>query len=110
MLAALSLVFIVLQVWLDLTMPEYMAEITRLVQTEGSTMPEILSAGGMMLLCALASLAASIFTAVCAAKIAAGFGGTLRGKLFSKVGSFSMEEIGHFSTASLITRSTNDIT
>ena len=70
MLAALSLVFIVLQVWLDLTMPEYMAEITRLVQTEGSTMPEILSAGGMMLLCALASLAASIFTAVCAAKIA----------------------------------------
>ncbi len=64
----------------------------------------------MMLLCALASLAASIFTAVCAAKIAAGFGGTLRGKLFSKVGSFSMEEIGHFSTASLITRSTNDIT
>ncbi len=110
MLAALSLVFIVLQVWLDLTMPEYMAEITRLVQTEGSTMPEILSAGGMMLLCALASLAASIFTAVCAAKIAAGFGGTLRGRLFYKVGSFSMEEIGHFSTASLITRSTNDIT
>ena len=110
MLAALSLVFIVLQVWLDLTMPEYMAEITRLVQTEGSTMPEILSAGGMMLLCALASLAASMFTAVCAAKIAAGFGGTLRGRLFYKVGSFSMEEIGHFSTASLITRSTNDIT
>lgn len=110
MLAALSLAFIVLQVWLDLTMPEYMAEITRLVQTPGSTMSEIISAGGMMLLCALASLAASVVTAVCAAKIASGFGGTLRGKLFAKVASFSMEEIGHFSTASLITRSTNDIT
>lgn len=108
--AALSVVFIVAQVWLDLTMPEYMAEITMLVQTEGSTMPEILSAGGMMLLCALGSLAASMVTAVCSAKIAAGFGGTLRGKLFSKVQSFSMEEIGRFSTASLITRSTNDIT
>lgn len=110
MLAAISLAFIIVQVWLDLTMPEYMAEITRLVQTEGSTMPEILSAGGMMLLCALGSLAASMVTAVCSAKIAADFGGTLRGKLFSKVQSFSMEEIGHFSTASLITRSTNDIT
>ncbi len=110
MLVALSLVFIVLQVWLDLTMPEYMAEITRLVQIPGSEMSEILLAGGKMLLCALGSLAASVVTAVCAAKIAAGFGGTLRRKLFSKVGSFSMEEIGHFSTASLITRSTNDIT
>jgi len=110
MLAIFSLVFIVLQVWLDLTMPEYMAEITRLVQMPGSEMSEILLAGGKMLLCALGSLAASVVTAVCAAKIAADFGGTLRRKLFSKVGSFSMEEIGHFSTASLITRSTNDIT
>lgn len=110
MLVVFSLVFIVLQVWLDLTMPEYMAEITRLVQMPGSEMSEILLAGGKMLLCALGSLAASVVTAVCAAKIAAGFGGTLRRKLFSKVGSFSMEEIGHFSTASLITRSTNDIT
>ena len=109
-LAAVSLIFIVGQVWLDLTMPEYMAEITMLVQTEGSTMQEILSSGGLMLLCALGSLAASIITAVCSAKIAADFGGTLRGKLFSKVQSFSMEEIGRFSTASLITRSTNDIT
>ena len=109
-LAAISIVFIIVQVWLDLTMPEYMAEITMLVQTEGSTMSEILSSGGMMLLCALGSLAASIVTAVCSAKIAADFGGTLRRKLFSKVQSFSMEEIGHFSTASLITRSTNDIT
>ena len=109
LLIAISLIFIVTQVWLDLTMPEYMAEITMLVQTSGSEMSEILSAGGMMLLCALGSLAASVITAVCSAKIAANFGGTLRGKLFSKVQSFSMEEIGHFSTASLITRSTNDV-
>ncbi len=110
MLAFLSFFFIVVQVWLELTMPEYMAEITTLVQTEGSTMGEILSAGGKMLLCALGSLSASIVTALSAAKIAATFGGTLRGKLFRKVQSFSMEEIGHFSTASLITRSTNDVT
>lgn len=84
LLIALSIVFIVVQVWLDLTMPEYMAEITMLVQTEGSEMSEILSAGGMMLLCAFGSLAASVITAVCSAKIAANFGGTLRGKLFSK--------------------------
>lgn len=109
-LALLALIFIVLQVWLDLTMPEYMAEITSLVQMEGSTMGEILSAGAKMLICALGSLAASVVTAVCAAKIAAVFGGTLREKLFRKVQSFSMEEIGRFSTASLITRSTNDVT
>ena len=109
-LIAVSLIFIVLQVWLDLTMPEYMADITRLVQTPGSEMGEILAAGGKMLLCALGSLAAAVITAVCAAKIATGFSKTLRGLLFEKVQSFSMEEIGRFSTASLITRSTNDVT
>ena len=108
--AAVSIVFIVLQVWLELTMPDYMSEITRLVQTEGSKMSEILTSGGMMLLCALGSLLASVATAVCAAKIAVNFSGAVRSKLFSKVQSFSMEEIGHFSTASLITRSTNDVT
>ena len=108
-LVTAALVFIVVQVWLDLTMPECMAEITRLVQTSGSTMPEILSAGGMMVLCAFGSLAASMLTAVCSSKIAANFGSTLRGRLFTKVGAFSMEEIGPFSTASLITRSTNDV-
>lgn len=109
-LVALSLVFIVVQVWLDLKTPEYMAEITTLVQTEGSAMADVLIAGGQMLLCALGSLISSVATAVCAASIASSFGGILRGKLFSKVQSFSMEEIGHFSTASLITRSTNDVT
>ena len=109
-LAAVSIVFIVLQVWLELTMPDYMSEITILVQTEGSKMSEILTSGGMMLLCALGSLLASVATAVCAAKIAVNFSGAVRSKLFSKVQSFSMEEIGRFSTASLITRSTNDVT
>ncbi len=109
-LVALSLIFIVIQVWLDLKTPEYMAEITTLVQTEGSAMADVLIAGGQMLLCALGSLISSVATAVCAASIASSFGGILRGKLFSKVQSFSMEEIGHFSTASLITRSTNDVT
>ncbi len=109
-LATVALVFIVAEVWLELTMPEYMAEITRLVQTEGTVMSEILGAGGMMLLCALGSLAGTVVTAVCAARIAANFSGTLRGKLFRKVQSFSMEEIGRFQTASLITRSTNDVT
>ena len=109
-LIVLALVFVVAQVWLDLTIPDYMADITRLVQTDGSTMNEILTAGGKMLLCALGSLVSAVLTAICAARMATSFAATIRGKLFSKVQSFSMEEIGHFSTASLITRSTNDVT
>lgn len=109
-LASGTLVFIILQVWMDLSMPDYMSEITILVQTEGSTMDEILLAGGKMLACALGSLAASVVAAIFAARIAANFSARLRSSLFDKVQSFSMEEIGHFSTASLITRSTNDIT
>lgn len=110
MLAALSVAFVVVQVWLSLTMPDYMREITMLIQTPGSEMPEILSAGGMMLACALGSLAASVVTAVCAARIGTSFSANVRRLLFAKVQAFSMEEIGHFSTASLITRSTNDVT
>ena len=110
LLAALSFAFVVVQVWLSLTMPDYMREITMLIQTPGSEMPEILSAGGMMLACALGSLAASVVTAVCAARIGTSFSANVRRLLFAKVQAFSMEEIGHFSTASLITRSTNDVT
>ncbi|MEN6470013.1 MAG: ABC transporter ATP-binding protein [Clostridiaceae bacterium] len=110
MFVGVSLVFIVAQVWLDLKLPDYMSTITMLVQTDGSAMSEILSAGGKMLACALGSLAASVAVAVLAAKIAANFGARLREHLFDKVQSFSMEEISGFSTASLITRSTNDIT
>ncbi len=110
LLAVCSMVFIVLQVWLELTMPDYMREITTLIQTPGSGMEDILKSGGMMLLCALGSLVCSILTAICAARIASGFGASLRSRLFRKVQSFSIGEISRFSTASLITRSTNDVT
>ncbi|MFQ9246276.1 MAG: ABC transporter ATP-binding protein [Clostridium paraputrificum] len=109
-LFSISIIFVVFQVWLDLKLPDYMSEITRLVQTQGSEMSEILTSGGWMLLCALGSLVASITVAALAAKIAANFSARVRFKLFDKVQSFSMEEINNFSTASLITRSTNDIT
>lgn len=109
-LAVLAVGFVVLQVWLDLTLPDYMADITLLVQTPGSDMSEILTAGAKMLGCAFGSLAASIVTAMCAAKIAADFSANIRGELFRTVQAFSMQEIGKFSTASLITRSTNDVT
>ena len=102
--------FIVAQVWLDLKLPDYMSEITRLVQTEGSSMSDILLAGGKMLACAMGSLISAAVVSVGAARIASNFGASLRGKLFDQVQSFSMQEIGGFSTASLITRSTNDVT
>lgn len=103
------LAFIATQVWLDMTMPEYMSKITILVETPGSQMSEVWKAGGMMLLCALGSLTASVITAVFTARIGSNFAATLRGCMFKKVQSFSMEQISKFSTASLITRSTNDI-
>ncbi len=105
----ISILFIVAQVWLDLKLPEYMSEITKVIQLEG-TMDQILSAGSKMLLCALGSLLSSVVVAILAAKVATNFGANLREKLFAKVQSFSLQEIGGFSTASLITRSTNDIT
>lgn len=104
-----SLVFIISQVWLDLKLPDYMSEITTLVETEGSAMADIWSAGGMMLLCSLGSLASSIAVCYLASSIAASFSRRLRAAMFDKVESFSMEEINSFSTASLITRSTNDV-
>ena len=109
-LAAVAFVFIIVQVWLSLTMPDYMSEITKLVQTKGSKMNDILIAGGKMLACALGSLLAAVCTSICASKISSNFSANLRGQVFHRVQSFSMEEIGNFSTASLITRSTNDIT
>ncbi len=109
LLMALSLVFVVAEVALNLTMPEYMADITRLVQTDGSTLGQIVSAGIKMLLCAVGGLVAAVLTSLCSASISTSFSATLRRKMFARVQDFSMEEIGHFSTASLITRSTNDI-
>ena len=106
----ICLVLVAGQVGLDLTMPDYMSEITRLVQTEGSKMSEIFLAGGKMLLCALGSLVLAVLVGFFAARLAAVFSKRLRHAMFSKVESFSMEEINNFSTDSLITRSTNDIT
>jgi len=102
--------FIVIQVWLDLKSPDYMAEITTLVQTPGSAMKDIWIAGGMMLLCTLGSLVAAIVVGYFAAVIGSALSRRLRRLLYNKVDSFSMEEINRFSTDSLITRSTNDIT
>lgn len=107
--ALICIAFIVVQVWLDMTMPDYMQELTVLIETPGSQMSEVWRAGGMMLLCSLGSVAAAVITAIFSARIGSDLGFALRGSLFKKVQSFSMEEIGKFSTASLITRSTNDI-
>jgi ATP-binding cassette subfamily B multidrug efflux pump len=105
-----SLVFIVLQVWLDLKLPDYMSGITTLVETEGSSMQDIVMQGIYMLLCALGSMTASVITGYIAAQVAAGLAKTLRGLVYDKTLEFSMEEINRFSTASLINRTTNDIT
>ena len=110
LMAAVSTVFIVLQVFLDLRLPDYMRDITTLLQTPGSEMSDILIAGGKMLACTLGSFASSILVGYLAAKIAAGFSRRLRQSVFDKVSSFSLGEINKFSTPSLITRSTNDIT
>ncbi|PJO44800.1 ABC transporter ATP-binding protein [Lysinibacillus xylanilyticus] len=109
-LIVVSIVFIVGQVWLDLKLPDYMAKITTLVQTEGSKTSEIWTAGGKMLLCALGSMILAIIVGYFAAKVATSLSKELRKGVFNKTLSFSMEEINGFSIASLITRSTNDIT
>lgn len=109
-LVFISLLFIVTQVWLDLKLPDYMSEITVLIQTEGSQMSEIWRTGGYMLLCAFGSLISAMTVGFFISQIAAGLSRTLRSNIFSKVESFSMNEINQFSTSSLITRSTNDIT
>lgn len=105
-----SIGLIVFQVWLDLKLPDYMSTITMLVQTPGSSVAKIWENGGLMLACALGSAAASVIVGFFAAKISSGFGFRLRERLFNKVQSFSLGEINRFSTASLITRSTNDVT
>lgn len=104
----ISVIFTVASVWLDLRMPEYMSAITRLVQTEGSKINDIWINGGYMLLCALGSLTAAVAVGFFASQVAASLARRLRSLLFDKVDSFSMGEINTFSTASLITRSTND--
>lgn len=105
----IAVLFILAQVWLDLKLPDYMADITRMVETPGSRMSEITVAGLKMLACAGGSLVSAITVAVMAARAGTGFAAILREKIFAKVQSFSLAEVGRFSTASLITRSTNDV-
>ena len=109
-LILLAIVFIVVQVWLDLKIPDYMSEITMLVQTEGSEMGDILASGGWMLLCALGSLVSAFIVGYLAAYVGTSFEKHLRSKVYNQVQSYGMSEINKFSTGSLITRATNDVT
>jgi len=106
----ISLAFVAAQVWLDLRVPEYMTEVTSIVTNPGGAIIEVLKVGGRMLLCTLGSVATTVIVGFFAARVAAGFSHRLRGDVFRRVTSFSMEEMNGFSTASLITRTTNDIT
>ena len=110
LLVLLSIIFITFQVYLDLKIPDYMNEITKYVQSETSTMKDVLIPGGYMVLCALGSLISSIIVGYFASYIAASFSKNLRKDIFAQVGKFGMEEIKKFSTSSLITRTTNDVT
>lgn len=110
LLILVSVGFLALQTWLDLKLPDYMTDITKAVQTPGSTMSDIWKYGAYMILCTLGSAATAVVVGYIAARIAARFSQRLRSKIFNRVEDFSMEEISNFSTASLITRSTNDIT
>jgi len=101
---------VVFSVFLDLRLPEYMSDITRLVQTEDSTMNEILKSGVFMLLCAVSSLVCTIVVGYFTSLLSARFSRSIRKKIFEKVESFGVSEIKKFSTASLITRTTNDVT
>ena len=105
----ICIIFVVVQVWLELSIPDYMSEITKLVQTEGSKMQDILKQGAYMLACAFGSLISSVIVGYFAANIAAAFSRDLRKDVFRKVEEFGMEEVKSFSTSSLITRTTNDI-
>ena len=106
----ISALLIVFQVWLDLKLPDYMNNITTLLQTEGSKVKDLFNPGSKMLLCALGSLASSIVVGYFVANVASNFSRKIRKEVFTKVEDFSMEEIKKFSTSSLITRTTNDIT
>lgn len=110
LLILISIIFIAFQVWLDLKIPDYMNEITKYVQTEGSTMSDVLKPGSKMVICAFGSLLSSVVVGYFAAYIAAAFSKKLRKEIFKKVGTFGMKEIKNFSTSSLITRTTNDVT
>lgn len=104
-----AVMLIVFQVWVDLKMPDYMSEITRLVQTDGSKMTDILKNGGYMLLCALLSLGSAILVGYLTSNVSAIFSKNVRKELFDKVLDLDIQEVKQLSTNSLITRTTNDI-
>ena len=107
--ALICITLVASHVWLELRIPDYMSGITRLVQTEGSKMSEILEQGGMMILCALISLVCNIVTGFFAARVASGFSANIRKRIFEKVENMGIQEVKKFSTSSLITRTTNDV-
>lgn len=110
LLSFIALILIVTEVWLELKMPDYMSKITRLVQTEGSKMADVIYNGVWMIACAFGSLVAAIIVGYIIANVASSFSMKLRKEVYSKVENLSMNEIKHFKTNSLITRTTNDIT
>ena len=109
-LILISTILIVFQVWLDLKLPDYMANITSLIQSEEGALGGILKNGGYMLLCAGGSLISAVIVGYITSMISAKFSSNIRKKLYDNVENFGMEEIKKFSTSSLITRTTNDIT
>ena len=101
--------FIVVQVWLELKMPDYTKELTKIVQSGTNTMTEVWKNGGMMLLCAAGSMVSAIICSYFISQVASSFSMTLREELFKRITSFSNVEMNQFSTPSLITRTTNDV-
>ena len=108
-LVFISIAFVTIQVWLDLKIPDYMNEITKLIQTPGTKIKDILNPGSYMVLCAFGSLISSIIVGYFASYIAASFAYRLRKDIFNSVEKFGMEEMKNYSTSSLITRTTNDV-
>ena len=104
------IIIMVFQVWIELRLPEYMSTITKLIQTSGSTIPEVLKQGGYMLLCAFGSMASAIMIGYLASGLSASFSLALREKVFKKVQKLAEAEVKKFQTSSLITRTTNDVT
>ncbi len=109
LLIIISIAFVTAQVWLDLKIPDYMNEITKLIQTKGTTVKDILNPGSYMILCAFGSLLSSVIVGYFAAYIASSFAYGLRKDIFNSIEKYGMEEMKSFSTSSLITRTTNDV-
>ncbi|MBR1717988.1 MAG: ABC transporter ATP-binding protein [Bacilli bacterium] len=110
LIVLVSFMLIIFQVWLDLKLPDYMSEITRLVQSENATVSDIMRQGFYMLSCAFGSLISAIIVGYLTSKLSATLSYKIRERLFKKVNEFNMEEMKNFKTSSLITRTTNDIT